>query len=144
MGVLVFKQVLQAGRIAFVCEKAASGRRWIIRNTEFSGQFYLCFAGPARNSEQHLAVHPSLFFRDGFGQLFGAQGAQNIPLKSGVFFNISKRRFCLGHGTLAKHFPAEKKIKAFFLHDITSKPKHQGMAVHARVHVLPVTTRWIF
>jgi hypothetical protein len=56
-----------------------------------------------------------------------------------VLFHIPQRRFGLGHGPLSGDLPAEKKVEPVFHHHFSGKAKHQGMAVHAGVHVLAVS-----
>ncbi len=87
-GFLMLEDIPQADGIALVGEQAPAGRSRVFGNPEFLGQLDLALAAPARNVQQLLPVHPSLFFGDGFRQVFGAQRAQDITFIAGMLGHI--------------------------------------------------------
>ena len=109
--VLMVEQVLEPAAEYLVGEQAPAGRSRKIGDAVAAGQFHLGFSRPAGKVQQALAVHHPFPLGNGFGQVFGRQGAQDVAVIPRMLFHITQRRPVLAHGALPQHLAREKKIE---------------------------------
>lgn len=100
-----------------------------------NGHLHLTFPASSLDIAEAIAIHLAGTFRFRLREETGAEGTQNAIRKARIFSHDIEGLLPLGHGTLTQNLSGEDEIETLLLHPSPGDPKHQRVAVDARIHV---------